>query len=225
MKKIFIFTISVFVLVSGCIKDDFVMDLQDPELRIVNVPDSIAINTDFIFEAMYLNNVGLEENVDIVWSSDNESIINITANGNATALALGSATIFAEYDDGESVLRDSVTVGVGEMTVMVTESFSGTINTTSSYLLEGDFTITEDGTGVILEIASNYKASTALPGLYVYLSNNPNTSANALEIAAVQTFSGAHSYTIPNTSIYDYNYVLYYCKPFGVKVGHGEIIQ
>ena len=55
-----------------------------------------------------------------------------------------------------------------------------------------------------LQFASNYTASSALPGLFIYLSNNANTNGDALEIGPVTDFSGAHSYTIPNTGILDY---------------------
>jgi len=218
-----IFIICIIGLISGCIGDDYLMDTQDPELRILNTPDSLEIGTDYTFEAMYLNNVGQKENVDMTWESTNPSIISINDSGFANALQLGSSMIIVEYDADTIILRDSVEVGVGEETVIVNEDRFGTVNTTSSYALTGDFILSEDGTGVKLDFASNYNASTALPGLYVYLSNNPNSVANAYEIGAVQVFSGAHSYSIPNTNLSDYNYVVYFCKPFSVKVGHGDI--
>ena len=45
----------------------------------------------------------------------------------------------------------------------------------------------------------------------------------ALEIGAVETFNGAHSYVIENTDISEYEFILYFCKPFVVKVGDGQI--
>lgn len=222
MEKLILFLCTIGLL-SGCIGDDFLMDTQDPELRITNAPDSLEIGSDYTFDAMYLNNIGQEENVNFTWESTNPSIISINDSGLANALQLGSSIIIVEYDADTIILRDSVEVGVGEETVIVNNDRTGTVNTTSSYALTGDFTLSEDGTGVKLEFGSNYNASTALPGLYVYLSNNPNSVANAYEIGAVQVFSGAHSYTIPNTGLNDYNYVVYFCKPFSVKVGHGDI--
>lgn len=74
-----------------------------------------------------------------------------------------------------------------------------------------------------VSIKNNYRASTSLPGLYVYLSNNPNSINGAKEIGRVRIFNGAHNYQISNTGINDYKYILYWCKPFSVKVGHGEI--
>ena len=76
-----------------------------------------------------------------------------------------------------------------------------------------------------LKIENNYKASTSLPGLYLYLTNNPNTIANAKKIQKVAVFNGAHSYIIENTSINEFSHLLYWCKPFSVKVGDGEIIE
>ena len=74
-----------------------------------------------------------------------------------------------------------------------------------------------------LSFADNYNASTALPGLYIYLTNNPSTNVGAYEIGAVTDFDGAHSYDLPNSiSLMDYEYVLYFCKPFNVKVGDGQ---
>ena len=40
----------------------------------------------------------------------------------------------------------------------------------------------------------------------------------------VQVFDGAHEYALPaGIGLLDYDYLLYYCKPFGVKVGDGAI--
>jgi len=60
--------------------------------------------------------------------------------------------------------------------------------------------------------------------LYVYLTNNPSTTAGALEIGKVTVFEGTHIYTIEgDIPLNQYNYLLYFCKPFNVKVGDGEI--
>lgn len=206
---------------TGCIKDDFVDDLQDPMLQITTLVDTIAISTDFQFEARYLNNIGREETVTITWASSNDTIISITAHGLGTANQLGSAWVWATHED--EMLTDSVWVSVGVNTVTTPLLRTGIVNTTSTYALSGNFSLEADGDDLILQFADNYAASDALPGLFVYLSNNANSNVDALEIGPVTVFSGAHSYTIPNTGILDYQNVLYYCKPFNVKVGHGEI--
>lgn len=221
--KFFWLTLIPLLTLTACIKDDIVFDTVDPELRIIRAVDTIAIDSSYQFEATYLNNIGAEEDVIIVWQSTAPEVIDITANGLATALQTGSATISATFDDGTTIVQDDVEVHTGEETVEAPRERSGTIRSTTFYDLGGAFTIEQIDADLLLEIDEDYVASSSLPGLYLYLSNNPNTIANALEIGAVQVFEGAHSYTIPNVDISTYNYLLYFCKPFNVKVGDGEI--
>ncbi len=201
------------------------MDSIDPVVRITSTVDTIALNSSFLFDFVYLNNVGQAETVNATWSSGDPSIISIDNQGLAQALQIGSTTISVEYNDGNNMLKDETEVHVGDNTVMTILKRSGSIATTSSYKLTGDFSLCEDGNDLVLEFEGNYEASTALPGLYVYLTNNPSTTSNAYEIGAVETFSGQHTYRISNITINDFNYVLYFCKPFNVKVGDGEISQ
>ena len=98
--------------------------------------------------------------------------------------------------------------------------FEGQIRSTSSYLLEGNFRYEFDGQNIVLSLGENYRADTALPGLYVYLTNNPTTPSGGYEIGKVTVFEGAHQYNLPaSIALMDYKYILYWCKPFSVKVG------
>ena len=223
MKNYIVLFIAFAAVFTSCIKDDIVEDFVEPTVRITTVPDTIELNSSFQFEFMYLNNVGVEEEVDGQWSSSDPSIIEIDNTGLATALAVGQADISVTYTDNGVDLVETTTVNVGNSTVLQETGKSGTIMTTSSYVLEGSFTLVEEGDNLILNIEDDYKASSSLPGLYVYLTNNRNTIANALEISKVDVFSGEHSYTIENVGINDYQFLLYFCKPFNVKVGDAEI--
>ncbi len=223
MKNYLVLLLATVSIFTSCIQDDLVNDFVEPTIRLTNVPDTIELNSTFQFEYTYLNNIGVEEEVDAQWSSSDPSIIEITTSGLATAKAEGSSDITVEYQSSSGNLSETINVTVGNSTVIQTQGKSGIIETTSSYLLEGSFTLMEDGGNLILEFADDYKASTALPGLYIYLTNNRNSTANAYEIGAVETFNGAHSYTIENIGINDYEFLLYFCKPFTVKVGDGEI--
>lgn len=223
MKKYLAFFLSISILLSSCIKDDIIEDFVEPTLRITTNPDTITINSTYQFEFMYLNNIGLEEEIVPIWSSSDPGIIDIDVNGLATTKALGSSDITIEYKNSEIDLKETINVAVGLSTVESSNEKSGTIQTTSSYALEGNFILKENGNHLILEFFEDYKASSALPGLFVYLSNNRNSIANAYQISAVETFSGAHTYSIENIGINDYEFLLYFCKPFNVKVGDGEI--
>lgn len=227
MKNINYFLIFTLfaTLLTSCVGDDIVEDRVDEELRITNAIDTIGMNSTYQFETLYLDNVGVRQEANIEWSSSDNTLVSINNNGLAEGLGNGSVTLTAEYQGLDTYLLQSIEVVVGESTTEVENEESikeGVIITTSSYVLEGSFELQELDGNLIIQIADNYKASTALPGLFVYLSNNANSIGGAHEIAAVSTFNGAHTYTIPNVGIDDYKFLLYFCKPFNIKVGDGS---
>jgi Bacterial Ig-like domain (group 2)./Electron transfer DM13. len=212
------------VLFQGCIEDDFLDDEVDPVLRFTSSVNTIEIDTEFQLAALFTNNVGQEETPPLTWTSLNPDILTVNSTGLVTAINSGIGIIEVSYDTPEGVLlSDQISIEVGEATVIEPTERSGTIATTTFYVLEGEFILDETDDGLLLQINDSYMADPNLPGLYVYLSNNPNSIANALEISEVTTFSGAHEFEIPNVGINDYNFLVYFCKPFNVKVGDGTI--
>ena len=214
------------LLFSACIGDDIIMDRVDETLRITAQAASIAAGETFQFVARFTNNIGETEEGKVAWRSSDETILSIDQDGLATAVAQGVVTISAEVtlEDG-AILKQEMDVEVSMVTVEIELPTSrlGVIKTTTFYDLEGDFTVSLVDEKLVIEIADNYKASSALPGLYVYLTNNPNSINDALEIGEVEIFNGAHTYELENVGLMDYDYILYFCKPFRVKVGDGEI--
>ncbi len=216
----------IVLALGGCIGDDIIFDTVPAALRITNPVDSLTVGETHQFETRYTNNIGVAEEQPVFWSSSDEEILSVNDDGLATALKEGVAELTAEVvvDGQESVMAAlQVTVSMEEVIDDPSEMRGGTIRTTSSYLLEGSFEVREDGDGIIIDIGEDYRASTALPGLYLYLTNNPSTVNNALEIGAVEVFEGKHSYRVSGVGLFDYDYLLYWCKPFSVKVGDGEI--
>ncbi len=227
MKLQLITAISFALLFSSCIGDDIIVDRVEENLSIMNPIDSLELGTTHQFVARFLNNIGVEESAPVIWSSSDEAVLSIDSDGLGTGLAEGAVTVTVELAraDGPN-LTDSYSLVVVDQEVTIVEPMnrSGSLRTTSSYTLAGNFTLEDDSGTLTLKLDDTYTASSSLPGLYVYLTNNPNTISNALEISKVSTFSGAHSYAIPSgVELAQYNYVLYFCKPFGVKVGDGEI--
>ena len=122
--------------------------------------------------------------------------------------------------DTSTTTTDSSTSGTDDGIVVSEQFFEGQIRSTSSYLLQGNFRYEFDGQNIVLSLGENYRADTALPGLYVYLTNNPTTPSGGYEIGKVTVFEGAHQYNLPaSIALMDYKYILYWCKPFSVKVG------
>ncbi|WP_425392669.1 Ig-like domain-containing protein [Ekhidna sp.] len=221
MKKIIPFAL----IVAGCVGQDVLLDEVPPEVRITNPISTMEVNTSYQFEHMFLDNVGMEtEPSSVLWTTSDMSKLTIDNTGLAQALDNGMVTVSVFASTGELEADTSITFEItGDPTMMLEGDRSGTIATTSSYVLEGDFVLSEDGEDLIIDINENYRADDNLPGLYVYLTNNPNSPSGGYEIGPVQVFSGAHQYVIPEVDIFEYDYLFYYCKPFKVKVGHGEI--
>lgn len=226
-SKIFVASILVTLLsvtFISCIGDDIVFDEVVETIRITNAPDTLALDSEYRFEYIYLDKTGNEgQAINVKWQSSDPEVIDISQDGNANALQSGRATIeVTALIDGVELL-DQADVVVGQSTVLNNDSKSGTIKTTSSYVLEGSFTLQQTGNDLTLQIADDYRASSSLPGLVLYLTNNPNTIEGSLEISPVTVFNGAHEYLIENVDIEEYGYLLYFCKPFRVKVGDGKI--
>lgn len=147
-------------------------------------------------------------NVD--WASDDESVITVDDSGLATAVAPGSATVTATADAAEGQLRLTVADGNVRMA-----SFAGL----NGYDVNGGAELTVNAGSLQLTLLDNFSASSG-PGLYLYLSNNERSIAGGVEIGELRKNSGADTYTVtPGIMINTYDYVLVYCKPFGVPFG------
>jgi len=221
----------------SCIGDYIENDRVPRTIRILNPIDSLGVDSVFQIETLYLNKVGLEDMAIIDWSSSNPSVASVSPTGQITGLSEGASTIKASVvlaDPNASemaIISAQFSLGVAEKASSVPISTpSGkdvTISASSSaYVLRGTGRLQENTSGgFVLEFDSDYVADRRLPGLYVYLTNNPSTNAGALEIAKVTTFNGSHRYNLPSTitNLNQFSHVLYYCKPFSVKVGDGEL--
>jgi hypothetical protein len=221
-------SILCLVVLSSCIKDDLLEDFVEPEIRVTAGVDSLSVDSLFQGVALYFNNVGEETKVNMVWSSSNESVATVDgSNGLIKGISQGTCKILVKYTDGETSKTDSFDIFISNNVVVtvVSGKKSGTVATTSTYPLSGSYTLETQGDDLLLTLSDDYAADNSLPGLYIYLSNNSesNDGGVALEIGAVSVFTGAHSYLIPDVGINDFSFVLYFCKPFGIKVGHGEI--
>jgi hypothetical protein len=131
-----------------------------------------------------------------------------------------TSTMTIETETSTTTIDNNTGTGI----VLAPQFYEGEIISTSSYILEGNFRYEHNGTQITLSLDENYRASTSLPGLYLYLGNNPNTVNGAIEIAKVTVFNGAHEYILPpSIELADYKYLIYWCKPFSVPVGEGTI--
>jgi len=200
--------------------DDFV----EPEIRIGTLPESIAAGESYQLDVDFFNDVGQNINSDLRFISSNENVLTVADDGVISALSQGNANVTITSVFKEVTYTNTANINVSTTTVISEpETKSGTIKTTSSYQLQGTFSLESTETGILIRINDDYIASESLPGLYIYLTNNPNTNNGAYEIGKVDIYEGEHTYTIEGSHIDDFSHILYYCKPFGVKVGDGPM--
>lgn len=226
----FIFLFLGFI---SCIQEDIVDDTISEEVRITSTTNILNIGDTIKLEAFYYNNVGEIENKTITWQSSNSNIISIdSASADMTALNEGIATITAKTNSDNGVeLVDSLTITVvanDEVVTPVETIKVGTFVETSSYVAAGDFEILETSSGIQINLASNYQADQSLPGFALFLTNNPNSLSNALQIDAYDDndgvhYTGAFTYNIDNVGINDYQYLVQWCRPFSILVGQAII--
>jgi hypothetical protein len=215
-----IITPLIVLLLSGCIGTDIIDDLVEPKIVIDNALISLKIGDTHQFEFKYFNNIGDEEDVLVSWSSSNDAVVSVDNNGFITALEMGEADIMATVDDVSAILP----IEVATETVVVDQERTAVLNTTTSYRLTGTATLLKENDKLVLSFSDDFDVDTALPGLYVYLSNSTSNVSNAIEVSKITQFNGAYSLEVTGTDeLFDYSYVFFYCKPFSVPVGNGKL--
>ena len=160
----------------------------------------------------------------------------IASDGTASGKSNGTAKITASYQDlteefdlevqEYTITLNGDTIADSMDSVIITPPAvrTGTLVTTSSYIFGGTFKLEDDNGELTLTLNSDFKGDPGLPGLTMYLTNNPATNNGAYELGPVSNNNGENVYIIPASagiSINDYSHVLGFCKPFTVKVGDG----
>ncbi|MGC6422275.1 MAG: hypothetical protein ACON47_10230 [Flavobacteriaceae bacterium] len=160
-------------------------------------------------------------------NAPNLSTATLTTENTVSDTTATTATESPSIESSDEMLVEETIVSTLDEGIVFSEQFfEGPIRSTSSYLLEGNYRLEHTGQNIILRLDESYRADTALPGLYVYLTNNPATPLGGFEIGMVTVFEGAHQYSLPDTiALMDFKYILYWCKPFSVKVGDAQIFE
>lgn len=226
MRNLIVFILFISFCFCSCIGDDVIDDRVDEVVSIANPIDTLQIGDTHTFEAIYFDNIGRQKEIAVSWESTDDTVLKISDTGVAEGIKVGEAHVSASVNGIEGVIANTRKIVVSESETSIQMDLrTGKITSTSTYLLEGDFKLEKIANDLKLTLQANFKTTDALPGLFVYLGNNPNSIASAYEIGPITQFAGEHSYTIENTGLFQYQYVLFWCKPFGVKVGEGIFNQ
>lgn len=208
-------------LCMSCIGTDVIDDFVEPTVSIDNPIESLRVDNTFQFTATYRNNVGAPAPASFEWRSSDETVLRIDNEGLALGVKEGEATVYAMANG----ITDSLFLEVGDTTIIGLNERLASLRTVSSYPLSGNALLRKEGGRTFLELDESFVTTSALPGLYVYLTNNTSNINNALEVGKVVAFSGAQTYEIiEDIDLTTYDFVLFYCKPFLVPVGEGELM-
>jgi hypothetical protein len=155
----------------------------------------------------------------VEWVSENQAIARVNASGQVTAVANGSATVFARVN---GVKSNAIEFTVGS------NSLSGSFTSTGGYKAIGTATLKNQNGQIILELSSNFETSFAL-GTFIFLANSTSASSvrsTGLEVAEIKT-NGAKTFNItsikPNATMNDFKFVVILCKPASLTFGFAEL--
>lgn len=232
MKNLKLTLIFCSLTLSSCIQEDIIDDSVPEEVRIISSFTTLKVGEMATLNASFFNNIGEIEDNSFIWFSSNATVLSIDpATSIITANAEGTSIISVKAIGKTGELTDSQVIEVvADNSNSIDTPKKGTFSKTTSYKAAGDFEITKTSNGIKIDLASNYVADTSLPGFALFLTNNPNSLANALQIDAYDDADGAHytgafTYNIENVGLNDYKYLVQWCRPFSILTGKAEIID
>ena len=216
--------------VYSCIGTDVIDDFVEPRIAISNKIEVMLVNDQYQFQAMYFDNTGANQPATFSWTSSDQEVLQINENGAAMALSVGTTTITSSANQVMESFQVEVfdPAEVDEDSIRMVQTMEGDrvaeLRTVSSYQLKGTAILRAEN-GLKLILTDDFETTDALPGLYLYLTNNTASVANAFEVGEVTQAKGSQQYELPReVSLNDYSHVLFYCKPFRVAVGEGEFM-
>lgn len=121
-KSSFLSLLFVLFLNSCSLGDDLIDDYREPEIIIENtsnIPTELTLLTQYQFSANFFNDIGELKKELITWESSGLEVIKINANGLATAVGEGSATIIvAAQNNNPNTDNPRITKEVTTITVV-----------------------------------------------------------------------------------------------------------
>ena len=143
------------------------------------------------------------------WASAATSIADVSTAGLVTAKGYGTANITAASG------------GIQSAPVMVQVIREGNFITMGS---AGMAKLKIENGILKLKTSGTFSVQTGPPDLRIYLGNDFNTIAGAVEVASLNQRTGAQSWNIASpTTIGQYKYAFVWCKQFGGQYGYADL--
>jgi hypothetical protein len=170
------------------------------------------------FQAAVFNALGQPLAVPVSWRSSNTLVARIDSAGLATGVAPGSASITATangVDSAPAILEVTGSVRTGTFVP----------RPGGSYQVRGTATLERLGDGSLRLTFGPDFASSAGPGLGVFLSSSSTVTGASYYVAGLGSTLGMQTYTIPaGVGLNTYDYVIIHCIPFQVTFGYAQLL-
>ncbi|GAB4396021.1 MAG: hypothetical protein OHK0053_08550 [Microscillaceae bacterium] len=202
----------------------FTFPVADPN-QITQLVISVAQNSLTVGDQIQLNLMALNafdqeiSPTGITWQSTAPEVASINNSGLASALSVGTTTITAQ---SSQIVSNPITLAVSAAS---SQSRTGNFISLNGYSVSGTVSLVQvpGSTQLELQFAENFVSQNG-PGLYIYLSNQPNSVAGGLEISKLNQNAGAQTYLVPaGVNLNTYQYVFIHCKPFNVPFGRAQL--
>ena len=192
---------------------------MDPEIQITTFKEFMEEGETFMFEAVYLGTDGQPDNtVSPEWASSNPGVLTIgSTTGNVTAVSAGQAMVMASFEGVSAALDVTVEVATAPDTER-----TGTLMG-RGYNISGSFTLKHNEAGDLILKLENYVP--AGPDPHFYLSNQSENVNNGLGLGIATTAGNVEinvSQADSSVELNTYDYLVIWCKQFGVLLGYGQ---
>lgn len=186
-------------------------------IRVENLSTNIQLGDSVLLMGKAYSFSGMEiADVNFVWESSDTDIVDITPDGYAKGLKLGSSNVTASLEDG-TLTSDPVSFDVIDLfdsrMGSVVSGRGGTTGTVELFISRQD-------TLLYVKLNDDFFGAN-IPGPTLYLSNAETTVEGGLRVSDVDPGDGeGRTFLIPgNPDIKDFNYVIYHCEPFNIIYG------
>lgn len=219
LKALSVGQTEVTVMANGIESAPIFVSIANDTAKVTSVSISASSNSILVGDTLHVSSYLRNVNNNIIpgpvnWISSNPSILSIDNNGVATAHTAGSADISA---NSGNVMSQPISILVNKPVIT---SRTGNFVSHGSYSVSGTVVMNTKSNGNLELVFTNFSSSSG-PGLYVYLSQS---TSNGLSIVKLPRTSGNFTVQLPpSIGLNDYNYVLIWCKPFGVTFGSARL--
>ncbi len=200
-----------------------------PEVSISNAVGGIIEGTTYDLNFEFIGEDGQSTTPDsTTWESSDTGVLTIDSDGIITTVSPGSSkitiTVVYQNQSYSKSISFSIVEDPNKTQANDNESFTGSIS--GSYGLKGSYEVKSEGDDLLITLKDDFTINNSLPDGALYLSNSTRPNSNSLLVWRGKShYKGPNTYTVENTKLKDYQYIVIWCVAFNVNVGNAKIFD